>query len=328
NIADDDYLSRGIESAFPCLLLDRFRDQVYAHRLKTEIIANELANDLVNHMGFTFAHRMMESTGTSAREVVRAYVTTRDIFGLSDTWKRIETLNGNVDVDYKMQLLLRLMKLLRRSSRWCLRNRRCDFDAGDEVKQFQEPVELILRKLPDVLVGELKEDWECALGEMLENGLPEDLARSLASLPHFHSCLAIVEAGRITGESVERVMETFFAIGESLQLHWFVKRVSGMKVESYWQALARQAALEDLDWQQRALTVSVLETMSEDETVQSGVERWTASYQTLISRWQSMLTEVQGGSSSDFAVTSVALRELLDLAQSSSHHARDEKCND
>ncbi len=325
DISEDPYLSRAIESAFPSLLLDRFRDQVYAHRLKTEIIANELANDLVNHVGFTFVHRLMESTGTTVSEVVRAYVTTRDIFELSDTWKRIEQLDAKVEVTCKLKLMLRLMKLLRRSSRWCLRNRRCDFDAGDQVKQFQEPVGLILRRLPDVLSGVVKDDWKTAYVEMLADGLPEDLARELAGLPHFHSCLGIVEAGHVTGASVERVMETFFAIGESLQLHWFVKLVSGMTVESYWQALARQSALEDLDWQQRAITVSVLESMAEDEEVQTGVERWMASYGTLIARWQAMLTELQGGGSSDFSVISVALRELLDLAQSSSHHSHDEK---
>ncbi len=325
DIAEDPYLSRAIETAFPGLLLDRFRDQVYAHRLKTEIIANELANDLVNHVGFTFVHRLMESTGTTVSEVVRAYVTTRDIFELSSVWKRIEQIDGNVGVDCKLKLMLRLMKLLRRSSRWCLRNHRCEFDAGDQVKQFQEPVGLILRTLPDVLKGVLKEDWEIGKAEMLESGIPEDLAHDLASLPHFHSCLGIVEAGRVTGASIERVTETFFAVGESLQLHWFVKLVSGMTVESYWQALARQSALEDLDWQQRAITVSVLESTAENETVQSGVERWMASYGTLITRWQAMLTELQGGGSSDFAVISVALRELLDLAQASAHHAHDEK---
>ena len=155
--------------------------------------------------------------------------------------------------------------------------------------------------------------------------MPQNLARFIAGSPHLHSCLAIVEATQTTSQSLRRVAELFCALGEELELHWFGKRVADLGVENHWQALARESALDDLDWQQRALTVAVLEFMEEREDIEPGIQRWTAHYQPLIERWRAVLTELHGGVSSDFAMYAVALRELLNLAQSSSHHAYDEK---
>jgi glutamate dehydrogenase len=43
----------------------------------------------------------------------------------------------------------------------------------------------------------------------------------------------------------------------------------------------------------------------------------------LIERWQMMLTELKASKSAEYAMYSVALRELLDLAQASKHQSAD-----
>ena len=47
------------------------------------------------------------------------------------------------------------------------------------------------------------------------------------------------------------------------------------------------------------------------------IERWMEQENVLISRWQTMLSELHASSAPDFAMFAVANRELLDLAQSS-----------
>ena len=88
---------------------------------------------------------------------------------------------------------------------------------------------------------------------------------------------------------------------------------------SHWQALARESFREDLDWQQRALTTGVLKLAGKPEDVPASVESWMASHEPMISRWKTMLTELKGVREPEYAMFSVALRELLDLAQSTMH---------
>jgi glutamate dehydrogenase len=77
----------------------------------------------------------------------------------------------------------------------------------------------------------------------------------------------------------------------------------------------------DLDWQQRALTVALLEFMPDGESSDQGIVRWMMRYEPFVSRWQGMVTELHSGGTDDFVMYTVALRELLDLAQSSALHA-------
>ena len=66
--SNGDTLAGAVESAFPQELRGRFSDSIYAHRLKREIVATQLANEIVNRMGFTFVYRMHESTGATSPE--------------------------------------------------------------------------------------------------------------------------------------------------------------------------------------------------------------------------------------------------------------------
>ena len=49
-------------------------------RLKREIVATQIANDMVNNMGISFAERLMESTGASVGDVAKAYISARDVY--------------------------------------------------------------------------------------------------------------------------------------------------------------------------------------------------------------------------------------------------------
>ena len=51
DIAEDEYMEAAIENAFPQTLRENFKEQIYNHRLRREIIATQVANDMVNNMG-------------------------------------------------------------------------------------------------------------------------------------------------------------------------------------------------------------------------------------------------------------------------------------
>ena len=51
------------------------------HPLKREIIATHVVNSMVNRVGSTFVHRLMETTGATPHEIVRAYLLAREVFG-------------------------------------------------------------------------------------------------------------------------------------------------------------------------------------------------------------------------------------------------------
>jgi glutamate dehydrogenase len=323
-ISQDPYLCKIVETAFPQKLVNDYNGPVMNHKLRSEIVSTQLANDLVNYMGITFVNRLTESTGATVVEVARAYVAARDVFGLHDLWAKIEALDYQVPATVQADMMSRLMRLVRRASRWFLRNRRTDMDVAAEVESFRASADSVRNNLSQWLQGSTQENWQSRFDKYSDQGVPDDVAGLAAGTSSLISALGIIEASHQTERPVERVAEAYFCVGETLSLNWFLEQINNLDVKSHWQALAREAFRDDMDWQLRSLTVSVLNT--EDDSNMPMIElmnQWKTAHPNLVSRWQRMLDELRASDRVEYAMYSVALRELLDLAQASKHQSSD-----
>ena len=315
-VPDDDYLAREMETAFPAILTEKFGDAMRRHRLKREIVSTQIANDLVNHMGITFVQRLKESTGMSAANVAGAYVIVRDLFRLPHWWAQIEALDYKVSADLQLQLMDELMRLGRRATRWFLRSRRNELDAARDVAHFAPRIEALVGRLDELLEGPAREQWLARYQSFVEAGTPEELARVVAGTSHLYTLLPIIEAADVTGKDASEVATAYFAVGGALELSWYLQQITNLPVENNWQALAREAFRDDLDWQQRAVTVSVLLMVDGPQEIEARVALWLDQHQRLVDRWKAMLADLRSATGTDYAMYAVANRELMDLAQS------------
>jgi len=319
NLPDDPYIQREVETAFPSKLAKKYKDNIYNHKLKREIVATQIANHLVNHLGLTFVHRLKEATGRSESDIAMAYVAARDVFELSAIWEEIEALDYQVDANVQMDMMAELMHLIRRGTRWFLRNRRCELNPSQLVKHFKGNIKNLSKTFSDLLSGVPQENWQQKYDHYVAAGVSEGLAARVAGASNLYAGLAIIEAADQTEKSLQRVTEVFFAVGEKMELDWFASRIVKLQVSSHWHALARESYRDDLDWQQRALTVGVLQLGAENQSAEEAIELWIEQHRVLVERWKTMVTELRSAGAGDFAMVSVAIRELLDLAQTSVH---------
>jgi glutamate dehydrogenase len=323
-ISQDAYLCKIVETAFPKKLVDEFNSPVMNHKLRSEIVATQLANDLVNYMGITFVNRLTESTGATVVEVARAYVAARDVFGLHELWAKIESLDYQIPAHVQADMMSRLMRLVRRASRWFLRNRRSDMDVASEVESFKASADSVRNNLSQWLQGSTQETWQGRFDQYSAQGVSDEVSALAAGTSSLFSALGIIEASHQTNRPVERVAEAYFCVGETLSLNWFMEQINTLDVNSHWQGLAREAFRDDMDWQLRSLTVSVLNSeVQPDMPMDELMATWKTAHPNLVSRWQRMLDALRASDKAEYAMYSVALRELLDLAQASKHQSID-----
>ena len=319
DIHEDSYVARILGSAFPVRLGERFAEPLQKHRLRREIIATQLANDMVNYMGINFMHRLHKSTGSSIGDIARAYVAARDIFALDHHWKAINALDYQVATQVQEDMMADLMRLVRRATRWFVRNRRASIQIGVEVERFGGAVASVAARLADILKGTDLERWQASRQARMEQGVPENTASYCSGAVNLYSALGIVEASQQTGRELVEVAVAYFEVGEQLSLNWFAQQINGLPANSHWEALARESLRDDLDWQQHSLTVGVLNSQQAGESLEQSLQRWRAEQASLFLRWESMLSELKAADRMEFAMVAVALRELLDLAQASRH---------
>ncbi len=323
-LPDEPLLAGEMYKIFPRELTRKFTKELGEHQLRREIIATQIANDMVNHMGITFVERLNQSTGADAASISLAWIIARDVFRIDNWWDKIEGEDFHVSAQLQIKLMQDLMRLMRRSVRWLLRNRRAELTIDSHMERFADSVWAITGNLPDYLGEQARRTWEQRYGALVDAGLPKELASVVSGTDYLYSSLGIIEAQEAAGMPLKTVANLYYELGDRLDLNWFANAIAELAPTTHWQALARESFREDLEWQQRALTTGVLRLAESADNVPASVESWFENHQPMIERWKTMLTELKGGHESEYAMFSVALRELLDLAQSTMHSPQPE----
>lgn len=317
---DEPALLPWLYSAFPPTLVGRYADQLQRHPLRREIIATQLANSVVNLVGPSFIYRKVEYTGATAVEVVRAAVIARQLFGIDTLVERVEALDYRLPAAVQNQMQLKLMQLMRRVTRWLLRNRRAQLDFEATITEFAPVIDSSRQLLPAALPELAQQRWRSTFNGYLEQGVPREMAQIMAGVEFTFPLLAITEISVGSNTSPAVAMEAFYAIGDALQLSVLRQAIIDLKVDNQWQALARKAFQDDLDWQQRALTQNFLRGLTSRRSIAAAVQDWCNVNHQRIARSQLMLRDLQRESPTDYSVYSVVLRELLNLAQTTASY--------
>jgi len=318
-LPDNESLITEIEDAFPSKLVKKYKKELHGHRLRREIISTQIANDLVNHMGISFVERLKQSTGASTSAIALAYIIARDVFRLDHWWEVIESLDYEVSSDLQISMMSELMSLMRRACRWLIRNRRSELNVAGNMDAFEKGIALISKALPNYLNGGTKEVWQNKYDLLVSEGVPKELAAMVAGSRHLYAALGIIEARESSESTLDNVANVYYVLGNRLDLTWFGQQINSLTPLTHWQALAREAFREDLDWQQRALTVGLLKLKDAPKDIEQRIDIWMEQHKDLVLRWTQTLTEFKATEEAEFSMYSVALRELLDLAQSTVH---------
>ena len=176
DLPEDPALGAELERYFPTPLPERFGDEMAAHRLRREIVATRVTNDLVDRAGTTFVFRLGEDTGAAPADIARASIVARDVFQVRALWRDIEALDGQVAADVQYDMLLASRRMVERSARWLLRTRPRPLDIAEEVSRYADGARVVGDLLPDVLVESEQESWRERVSRLTEQGVPEELA--------------------------------------------------------------------------------------------------------------------------------------------------------
>src|SRR5437868_14426331 len=105
-LAEDPWIALALERYFTSILKEKFAAYIPRHPLRREIIATHVLNSMVNRVGPTFVHRLGEITGATPPQVVRAYLASREVFGLVPLWQQIEALDTLVPDEVQAEMVI------------------------------------------------------------------------------------------------------------------------------------------------------------------------------------------------------------------------------
>jgi glutamate dehydrogenase len=316
DLPEDPYLAEDLARYFPPPLPERYPEQMRAHHLRRELVATIVANQLVDRAGVTFSFRLHEETGTDVAGLARAYAVARDVFDMREFWDNVEALDNQIEAGTQLAMLNEGRRLVERATRWLVRSGACaQLDVSTLVARFAPAAAMLAEALPGVLRGQDRKTFDERMDELQGSGVPEVLARRVASMPSLLYVFDIVVEAAATGRPQGAVMDVYFDLGARLGLDWLRDRILELPRNDRWQALARTALRDDLYRLHRLLTREVLGDGSAPDADGGPptVEAWLARNEPAVERSLSVLRDVKGSREYDTTTLPVALRELKNL---------------
>ena len=315
DIPEDPFFTKYLLLAFPKPLREKYANEMAQHSLRREIIATQLGKHITDHMGVNFIERLHRETGAPIAFILRAYVIAENIFDMETLWKQIESLDLIVSIAVQQRLILEIYYLIRRTTRWFLRNRSPEMDMQAVINDFKAPIQELIAVMPSILSVDEKLLIETEKQYLVHEGVGEKFAEHMATCRLLFTSLDIVDAALRQNLRIADVAEVYYLLGQTLELNWLRDQMSSYPVDNQWDELARSGYRDDLDRAQKRLSVGVLSQSKKKLSIPERVQEWVNNHESLITRWHSLVAEIKASHSSGFVIYSVILRELFDFPQ-------------
>ncbi|HSG09386.1 MAG TPA: NAD-glutamate dehydrogenase domain-containing protein [Longimicrobiales bacterium] len=288
-------------------------DALQGHRLRREIIAGQVTNDLVDLMGATFVNRLTRDMGRSAEEVVRAWLVASR---LADHRALLEEMGRqqsamNAAVSYRW--LLGLSRVLERSTRWVLHNVDPGASPAQIVAESAAGLASLRAGFTDLVAGEDRTLFKERVREIQVLGADESFSQALITLRFLDQLLEILRIARDTGAEPMTTGKAYYAVSEILDVPWLRRIAFASASAGPWERRAARALAQDLSRVHRRLVVTTV-GQAQGGDVTKAAKKMVAGASRELERFRGVVAELRAEDVAGLAGASVAIRELSALS--------------
>ncbi|MFY1621275.1 NAD-glutamate dehydrogenase domain-containing protein, partial [Micromonospora sp. WMMD736] len=241
-----------IRRYFPKPLRERFAAAIGRHRLRREIVATVIVNEMVDFGGLTYAFRLAEDTAATTEDAVRAFTVVSQIFDLRAIWHRIRT--AQVPVAVRDDLELETRHTLDRAARWLLANRPQPIAIGADIARYRDGV----GKLAAVSTESRRQCTAERASRAVTDGVSQELATEVFGLVDRYPLFDVLDIAEIADREVEEVIALYHSLADRLGIERLLEAVRRLGDDGRWGARVRLMLHDDLYSSLRALTRVVL----------------------------------------------------------------------
>jgi glutamate dehydrogenase len=320
---DDPFFFETLKRYFPPEL-QKLEGEMKRHRLRREIIATVVANDVVNMAGPTFAGRLKQAADCDTTALVVAFEAARRIFRLDEAWDEVSALDGEIGGKTQLELYQELALTLRRQTYWMAR-RAVSPNATVEglIKTYRPVIDELKAVGLELLAPFERAAAEGRAKELVRAGAPKDLVRRLMFLRPMTAATDVADMARKAKWDVLPAARIYQAAGQVFGFDR-VRAAAGQLVgggDAY-ERLAIRRLLEELMTEQAAVTRAVVgfaakaDAASDAAAARSAVNAWAAQRKGLAQAAKTTLEDAQsapgGWSFAKLTIVNAALRGLAE----------------
>jgi glutamate dehydrogenase len=315
----DPWLERQLEAYFP-QPLRKHAEAIHRHRLRPNIIATVVANDVIDRCGPSFPARLMDAANCGVAAFVTGYEAAKLVLDLPAVWEQVSALDGRAPAAGQMALYRQLATALRGTTFWLARRAaRGKASVAALVDRYGAGFRS-LRALATYVASPVEREAIAARARRLaEAGAPEDLALAAAVLQAISAAADLVDLAEANGWPLQSAARLYHAVGEAFGFDRLRAAAAGYAVGDRFERTALRRLIEELLAEQAALTGAVMaggqaRAAAEAEGARAAVQAWIAPRRDQVSAAHRTLSEIETAPGPwtfpKLTIANAALREL------------------
>jgi glutamate dehydrogenase len=320
--APDDTFYEGLLEAYFPSGLGRYREAMRRHRLRREIIATVVANDIINRCGPSFPWRLMDAAGCEIDAMAAGYEAAKQVLGLPALWDKVSALDGRIPATGQMALYRRLAATLRGATFWLARRAsREGLDVGGLVDRYGPGFASLMDLMPKVTSPVESAAIDARARQLAETGAPQELARAAAVGQALTTAGDLIDLARATGWPLPAAARIFHEAGEAFAFDRLRAAAGTFAVGDAFERTALRRLLEDLLAEQAQVARNIMAfagsaQAGEDVThARKAVASWAALRREAADGARRTFEEIdQAGGGWTFAKLTIANAALRELA--------------
>lgn len=310
DLPDAPYCDSILMDYFPKKMRRSYQGEIEGHRLKREIIATALANHVINRGGPTFVVWMSDATGAQAAEIVKAATLASDGLDLPSYWQQIDALDGEIPGEVQNDLYARIEYVYRGFTKLAIDTKLAETDLAETVRKLKSAIKSFKGFSRSVMPADFASHIEADAAQMIDAGVPDELARSIAELQAFIVVPEVMAIAHRAGAALQRATETYYKVSNIFRIGRLLASLQKIPTSDHYDNLALLRSLDLILSARRNIVVQALNGYGE---ARDPVASWQAKDAVRINRLGSDLIALTDGEPSLSRLT-VAASLLTDIA--------------
>ncbi|WP_310475384.1 NAD-glutamate dehydrogenase domain-containing protein, partial [Sandarakinorhabdus sp.] len=243
-MVDDPLLEADLIAAFPTAMQVKHRDAILNHRLRRELVATKLANELINRAGLSAPFELAEELGAGIADIARAFIAARQLFGFAGLWQAIDTAAVPATA----------ANALHRAAQGVLRAQMADLvrlgggrSATALVAAIAPGLKALGNNIEKLVKAEVRGQLDRSAAELAAAGAPADLARTIVHVEALDGAVGIALLAAERRLDVAATARAYTMLGETAGLDWARGAAAAMNPSDPWERLLTAALVRDFE---------------------------------------------------------------------------------
>jgi glutamate dehydrogenase len=300
-VVRDPALLDAVVPYFPGPIREAFGDLIPRHRLYPQLVATDVAGEIVDQLGIVWAHETAAELGHALSDVAAAFWAAREVIGAGEGWAELEHTSLSADAEAALHAIISdaVMALAR-----AYVSSAGELSVAELIARDTPSADAMVAAIsPDITLGE--EDSLVALG--IERDLAHRFLMAAARAGVREAGPVARGSGRSIVEAAQAVELVSRAVGTDRLTEGVNLALAALPPPSRVTTWQGRALLDDLSaWR----TAAAVNALAKPAPPAEAVSEWVSAHDVDLARAGGVLTTLGADSADPLATTALVLRRL------------------